>query len=342
MGRAPSFTTIGPAEIMAPLPPIAWHVQGLRLAPGAAIAFCGYGFSGKSLIAQSVALSVAAGRHLFGLFYARQGRALYVDYDGQGARLSRERFQRLARGQGISAQDLGDRLHLATLPNVFLDGSGEAIEAAFDGYQLVVVDALRGAAPSLDENSSEIRKAIDRLNRASEKSNATVILVHHARKPAQGTDDALSPFSMRGSSAIFDACASVFMFGVKKDEPIRVRQTKCRLTGTPLPEFGIRIEDVAEGDERRAGLRLVHLDAEQLEQVQSAEGASARVSRRILEALGGYADGFAGTKNELLAKLGGNRQAFLDALRQLEEGGQVTLSAKPPVIRRAGAPTGSR
>ena len=80
-----TLPTIGVDEIFAPLPPIPWLVQALRLAPGAPVVLAGYGFSGKTLLAQEIALCVASGKPVFGLFTCRMGRALHLDFE-QGQR----------------------------------------------------------------------------------------------------------------------------------------------------------------------------------------------------------------------------------------------------------------
>src|SRR5690606_34423035 len=60
-GGSPSegadWPTIPVEEIFAPLPPINWLCQDLGLAPGAPAVFGGYGFGGKTMSAQSMALS---------------------------------------------------------------------------------------------------------------------------------------------------------------------------------------------------------------------------------------------------------------------------------------------
>ena len=55
------ITTIGVSDIFAPLAPIEWCIEGLALAPGAAACLAGYGFAGKTLTAQEIAVSKASG-----------------------------------------------------------------------------------------------------------------------------------------------------------------------------------------------------------------------------------------------------------------------------------------
>lgn len=274
--------TIGIADIFAPLPAIPWVVHGLRLAPGAPIALAGYGFSGKTLFAQEIALCVASDKRVFDIFEcARGGRALHIDFE-QGQRITSERYQRLARGKGISPEQLGDRLRVAVLPTWPLDAKGaeDIYKRTIDGFTFVVIDSLRAACPSADENSSEIRQHLDVLNRVSEATKATILIVHHSRKPKDG-ESPLDAMMMRGSGAIFDGCSTVFLMGGEKGEPARVSHHKCRHMGTTLEDFGVQIEDVADPGKTdpRFSLKVTHLAPEQLS-ARARERTEAKAAER--------------------------------------------------------------
>ena len=201
--------------------------------------FAGYGYSKKTLAAQSIEVSCAAGCSVFGVYRAETCRVLHLDYE-QGRRLTFERYQRLARAAGVDGRSLGDRLRVAVFPSLYLDslGAEDVFARVFEGYGLVVIDSLRASAPSADENSSDVRRLIDILNRASDKTGATPILLHHARKPNDQTKGG-ARMSIRGSSAIFDAVQSMFVFEGEKGQPTVVHHEKERLTGVELPDFDL-------------------------------------------------------------------------------------------------------
>src|SRR5690349_13351909 len=71
------FDVVDTEAIFADLPPIDWVCQGLGLTPGAAACFAGYGFVGKTVIAQSIALAVAAGGDVWGLFSSKRGNVVH-------------------------------------------------------------------------------------------------------------------------------------------------------------------------------------------------------------------------------------------------------------------------
>jgi hypothetical protein len=261
----PKIATVGVAEIFAPLPPLEWRIAGLKIAPAVTIALCGYGYSGKSLFAQELAISVASGKPVFGLFPVNSGPTLHLDYE-QGRRITSERYQRQARAKGIDPAELADSLRLAVLPDVTMPGGVDRFRRTIEGFALVVIDSLRAVAPDLDENSSEMRRAIDPLGKIAEETGASIVVVHHGRKD-DPTRKGSAKQSMRGSSAIFDAFSSVYMMSGEKGEPVEVKHEKCRMSGVEIDDFRIEIEDVNEradgSGDPRWGLRLRHLGAEE-------------------------------------------------------------------------------
>ncbi len=309
---------VGADAIFAPLPPVPWLCEGLRLAPGGVACLAGYGFSGKTVVAQSLALSVATGRDVFGTYRCKRGRVLHLDYE-QGHR-------RLARGMGVTLADIEDRLRVAVFPTTYLDSSHapDIFARTLDGFDLVIVDSQRAAAPTVDENSSEVRRVIDLLGRAGDKTGTLPAFLHHARKPSEGQQGGAKA-AIRGSSAIYDACASVFMLTADKGEPPRVSHEKDRFYGVLLADFGIRFVDVEVGGDPRAGFRVVHLDREQLDARPSGTAGvtQAKQADRIVTWLGAHGAIFAGNKGALCDAIGMNRSAFFKAISTLEGSARI-------------------
>jgi hypothetical protein len=238
----PAWRLLSSDELLEPLGPVNWLVEGLELAEGAPSVWAGYGFSGKTLAAQDLAVAVATGTPLWGLA-VRQGRVLYLDYE-QGRRLTSARFQKLLRGRR-SVADFAGNLDVGILPPFRLDPKLEdAFTKMCRGYALIVIDSLRAAAPgNLEENSSDIRAPLDMMTRVSEATGAAVVIIHHARKPSKDAAGG-SKMSLRGSGAIFDACASVLVFSGEKDRPTKVSHEKARISGMPRDDFELIREDV--------------------------------------------------------------------------------------------------
>lgn len=255
------IVVVGVPEIFAPLPPSQWAVPGLQIGPGRPAMIAGYGASAKTLAAQQMALAKASGTPIWNQYACSVGgKVLHLDYE-QGKHASMKRYQRLARGHGIDAGALGLRLFLGVLPRVYLDDADaqEKFLAAFDGYELVIIDALRGAAPASDENDSSIRRTLDLLTYASERTGAASIVLHHAGKPkADGDGD--KRMITRGSSAIFDACGCVLIFEASKlgNGPKRVSQQKqpAEAEGPKVPAFELTVDDIVIDGNANAGVTV--------------------------------------------------------------------------------------
>jgi hypothetical protein len=280
------WNLLGVSDLSTPLPPIPWVCEPLGLAPGAVSLVAGYGYSRKTMALQSLGLSVAAGRPAWGLWSVRKGPFVHLDYE-QGRRLTQERYQRLARGMGFELADLGaGSLRVACMPRAYLDESGvfdELVSLVGDAV-LVLVDSLRAAFPHADENSSEVRTYLDVLSRVSERTGAAIAVIHHARKP-NAQNGGTATHAIRGSSALFDACQSVYVFEGAKDTPTRVHHEKDRVRGTTLAEFGLTTDDVAGASGPRHGLAVRHLEVEQLD-----EAAFAREDARETKAVDDMAE----------------------------------------------------
>lgn len=249
-----ALPVVGVDGIFDPLPAVPWVCRALDLCPGAPILVAGFGFSGKTVAVQSLALSIAAGLPVWGTFEARKGRVLHVDYE-QGDRLTRERYQRLAAGLMVGPSDLGDRLSLSCMPSLYLDGSASesVLCRALDDYTLAIFDSLRASAPSVEENSSEVRRVLDVLTRVSEKTGCATLVIHHARKPQKDAAGGAKA-SIRGSGAIYDACSSVLVFEASKGMPTTVSHEKARTSGVLAEDFSLTIADVPNGGDERWGL----------------------------------------------------------------------------------------
>jgi len=245
----------GPA-IAVEIPKIECLVSdiGLVAGGGAPHLGAGFGFSGKTLAFQSLALSLAAGRPVWGAYRGRSARVLHVDME-QGDRLTRRRYQRLAAAMGIELGSLGDALSLAVMPPISLTRDHFAAwREIMTGRDLVIVDSLRAATAGIDENSSEIRGCLDMLGEASEATQCRPALIHHSRKPNK--DDPGGRYAIRGSGSIYDACDCVYLFSAAKGEPVSVEQAKARTQGDSIPDFALVISDVEIDGDPRGGLRV--------------------------------------------------------------------------------------
>jgi hypothetical protein len=252
-------------EIFAPLPTIDWICEGLQIGPGRPTLLAGFGASGKTLAAQSLALSVAAGALIWGwprlnLWKSRTVR--HLDHE-QGARATLRRYQRLAAGMGIDSRQVAGKLLVKIFPEVLLDGADAVSEYSrmCGEGELIILDSLKAATPNTNENESVVRRCLDNLTRVSEKTGSAFVVLHHAGKPKEGQRDART--IPRGSSGIFDAAGCVYVMSGGKGEPKLMSQTKspAESEGAPIDDFALSIEDVEINANPKAGLRVSHQGA---------------------------------------------------------------------------------
>lgn len=282
-GKAPRRYVVldGPA-LARELPPLEYVIReiGMVAGPGAPHLVAGYGFAGKTLALQAMALSLADHRGVWGAYRAtRAQRVLHVDLE-QGERLTTRRYQRLALAMGVDLAGLGDTLAVVCMPALTLAASHEDVwRELMTGRDIVIVDSLRAATAGADENDSGIRAGLDMLGALSESTGCCrPIVIHHARKP--GADDAGGRYAIRGSSAIYDACDSVYTFSAAQGEPVLVEHVKARSHGEPTEPIALVISDVAVGDDPRAGVRVAVHGAELVGQ-QRAEREQATRRQRV-------------------------------------------------------------
>jgi hypothetical protein len=325
--------SIGVGQIFAPLPPIPWLVEKLRIAPGRPTMLAGYSYSGKTITAQAIALAVAAGRPVFGAYRARQGKVLHLDFE-MGQYLARSRYQRLAAGMGIDVRELGDDgLRLATYPTMRLSDTTaeERLTAACDGCALVVLDSFTAAAGDIEENSAEAGAPFYMLGRVSDRVGCTFVVIHHARKPQKDASGG-ARMAIRGSSAIYGGCDAVYAMGGEKGEPVRVQHEKSPYDGIIVEDFCLKVVDVPGVTGPRHGMRVEQLETAEVATDPRAEREHEALMRAVVDTIARAGGELPGGVKTLTVKLQ-RRRANLDAaVAELEAKGVVES-----VVKRGGA-----
>jgi hypothetical protein len=245
-------------------------VPALGICPGPPTGLVGQAYVGKTIVALAGGMAVALGRELWGTWRVQQGPWLHLDYE-QGRRHTKARIRRLARGFGVSDEELralivAGTVRVAVHPELRLTTS-KAVDhyvRAFEGVRFVTCDSLRPMLGGVDENSSQVRGLMGVLSLASDRSGAAVGLIHHGGKtPLEG--ERARKETPRGSSGIVDEFQSLFVMTKKKGDPVTlVTHEKDRELGEPAADFGLRIEDVPDERDPKWGLRVAHVDREQI------------------------------------------------------------------------------
>jgi 5S rRNA maturation endonuclease (ribonuclease M5) len=239
-------------------------ISELGIGAGPITGIVGETFTGKTIAAFACGLAVAKGSPVWERFPSKNGPWVHFDYE-QGKRHTKNRIRRIARSIGIEDEELrqliaGKRIRIAVFPTLDLTMANAQSEYArlIDGAALVTADSARVMLGAVDENSSQVRSLLARLSRASEATGAAVVLVIHAGKPSPRGSNRTQKHSARGSSGIVDEMQSMFVLSNRKgDSATRVSHQKDRELGALIPDFGLRFEDIREGDDPKHGLRVV-------------------------------------------------------------------------------------
>lgn len=303
-----------------------WLCRELGVAPGRPTLLAGYGGVGKTLLAQELALSVAAGREEVwgGVRLDRGGRVLHLDYE-LGPYLPTTRYQRLARGKGIDLAELGERLELVPFAHQLSeDDNGRALIEACRGATLLVVDNFRSAFPSLDENDSSARKPLDGLARISTETGCVMVVLVHEHKASRETASRSKGQRIRGSSALYDAAGCVLSVS-SEDGLITIEHTKATmgearaaayvrlldggLTDTDGVSETLEVQGVSESTERR----------EERREKKQEDIAMGRARRELLRVLSAATTELSGAQAAKLAR--GNLAIKYRALETLARDG---------------------
>lgn len=186
--------------------PVNYLIPDLGLTPDRANVLCGYSFAGKSKLAIYKACCIASGMPLFGRFALRRHPALILDWE-QGRQKLIWDIRRVGLGLGVEPDVLEHLVAVADTKMHLDDPTAEvALANAMDGFGFCVLDNFRSACPSADENSSEVRRYLDIVSRASRATGCCALVIHHARKG----NNQRGMQAGRGSSALNDAAAAWF------------------------------------------------------------------------------------------------------------------------------------
>jgi hypothetical protein len=187
----------------------------LELGRGRPCGLVGAAGAGKNDVAQMIALAVASGAKAWGSVECTKGRVLHISYD-LGRTSMALRYRRLANGLGIAPSKLAGQIEISDHPKINLCTSKARLLLAgrMKGFDLVLIDNLRSAAPEGDENSSEFGHFVTLLGEAAADAGSVVLYLHHTGKDGLGAG--------RGTGAI--QAASGTIWNLSKDGGARKLQ----------------------------------------------------------------------------------------------------------------------
>lgn len=338
--KAPAarFDLLHGPQLAEPIPPLPWLCKGLGIMPGRVTLLAGYGGTGKTMLAQEMALAIAAGRGSCWGGSALQvcGAVVHIDYE-QTSLITRWRYQRLAWAMGVDLAALGDLISLASMPRVYLTSKDaeEQLVRLCTGKVLCVIDNFRAACPGVDENKSEVRQYLDMLSSVTNRTGCTFIVLVHEGK--EGKEPRRSAQRVRASSAVTDACQQLISC-TADDGCVKIEPSSKTNMVKPAEPFRVRFEDVGVVDENTGssiGLRIDLVPDEELasEKKDRSDEETERDFNTLVDQVYRCVQrnpGIGGAK-PVSRKLRRNAQEVQDAFSQLAEDRRIeNRGGKPP------------
>lgn len=248
------------------------------------------GGKGKSNLVMDLAVAAANCGPFLGLHVEGAPlRVLMVDAENS-SRLIARRLRRLALGRGIDlAQVAAMPLRYLTASTLDLDDPGALAELLSEVKEfrpdLITVDSLIRFHRRKENDNAEMAAFIADRIRPLQRHGATVILLHHLRKPSRDAGNEMQ-HRVRGAGDLFNACDSVMGLEANREGGLTLTSLKPRWGQHPAP-ISLRFEDVDEVD----GFRVVATDPDTTFGVVRAllqdRGSRGALRADVIEALRG-------------------------------------------------------
>jgi KaiC/GvpD/RAD55 family RecA-like ATPase len=265
--------------------------------------------SGKTFVALSIALSIAAGHNWCGI-RTEKGLVVYVAAEGVAA--FKARTEAYEKKHQIGAKDIRyGRESFDLLDPYDVAWVLNAIQAAGTRPNLIILDTFARLTVGADENSSgDMGRAVDGIDRMRKATSATVLLIHHTTKTGR---------TERGSSVLRGAADLMI---------------ECRKMGGTVQLDCDKMKDAEPFAPLKLILYPIDLGTGQsslaigpaLSSASSAHVYSPRATQALQVLLAAFGSGgasYSQWKKEFVLKTGTTKTAFDRARTELETFGKV-------------------
>ena len=281
-------------------------VVGELLARGEIALLHGDPRAGKTWLALSLGLAVAAGRPVWGvdrLAVPAPQPVLYVsNEDALSATLSR--LEQLVAGLALEAPPAN--VHLLVGRGVSLDDPTwqETLirELQTIGASLLILDPLRSVTAGVDQGPREWRPVGDYLKRVTRETGVAIVLLHHDVKPPAGLPDTRGRQHRVSGGGLVATCDAPLFVEALEDQRTLVTPHDFKFSGDPPAVLCTR----------HAGDGWIRLTGE--ERAGDVQGSDVILEGKILE----YLEHQPGATGSAIARgVRKSKQAVLEALERL-------------------------
>jgi hypothetical protein len=271
----------------------------------------------KTWLAWEIAVCIASGTKLFGLYECRKGKILAFNAEDSPSVVTRSRIAAIARKKKLNLDKLD--LQLLDIPAITLndEGTQKQLEITIKQYKpdMIIFDPLRNVH-SLDEDSAtEMTKLLHFLREINRKYSCSILLVCHDKKhgTGNGNDRAMK---VRGSSALIGwRDVAIFLNkGKEKTTEVQIYNRSCQ--SVPPFQFTLKTENDSQGSPVTAQL-VVTTQEQNKEQKELNE---LQKIKKFIREHGPL------SKTEIAKTLGGNKQKCLGRIKTLLESDDEVVS----------------
>jgi hypothetical protein len=202
----------------------------------------------KSWLAWEIAVSIASGTKLFGMYECTKGRVLAFNAEDSPSVVTRSRIAAIARQKKLDLDKLD--LQLLDIPAITLndEGAQKRLEITIKQYRpdMVIFDPLRNVHSLNEDNASEMSKLLHFLRAINRKYSCSILLVCHDKKHGigNGKDRAAK---VRGSSAIIGWRDVGIFLDKGKDKMTEVQVYNRSCQSVPPFHFTLKTENDSQG-----------------------------------------------------------------------------------------------
>jgi hypothetical protein len=156
----------------------------------------GHSGLGKSALTYQMAISVASGKDFLG-YKVNKGRVLVMDYEN-GIEQVRNMVESISKYLNLEAEP--KELGLWNFNDHDSSSSFQLMKTEIIKFKptLLIIDALSGMFPEIEEKNSNALKAYHELRDIMNKCGTSIFVIHHLKKPS--SDKSYSPPSLEDSS----------------------------------------------------------------------------------------------------------------------------------------------
>jgi len=271
----------------------------------------------KSWLAGEIAVSIASGTKLFGLYECAKGKVLAFNAEDCPSTVTRSRIEAITRKKKLNFKELD--IQLLDIPSITLNNEDtqKQLELTIEHHKpdFLIFDPLRNVHSLDEDNATDMSKLLHFLREINRKYSCSILLVCHDRKHGIGTSKDRAA-KVRGSSALIGWRDVGIFLDKGKAEATKVQLYNRSCQPVPPFQFTLKAENDSQGLPVTAQLVVTTPD-------QIKEQKELNELKKVKEFIREHGHM---SKTEIAKTLGGNKQKCLERIKTLLDSDDEVIS----------------